>query len=34
METTTLAQVREDFWRIQLANDDLNNVLLGPGLDA
>jgi hypothetical protein len=30
---TTLAQVREDFWRIQLANDDLNNVLLGPGLD-
>ncbi len=24
---TTLAQVREDFWRIQLANDDLNSSL-------
>jgi hypothetical protein len=24
---TTLAQVREDFWRIQLANDDLNTSL-------
>jgi hypothetical protein len=24
---TTLAEVREDFWRIQLANDDLNSSL-------
>ena len=24
---TTLAQIREDFWRIQLANDDLNSSL-------
>jgi hypothetical protein len=24
---TTLAEVREDFWRIQLANDDLNTSL-------
>jgi len=26
----TLAQVREDFWRIQLANDDLNTSLSNP----
>ena len=25
-----LAQIKEDFWRIQLANDDLNNALAGP----
>ena len=30
---TTLAQVREDFWRIQLANDDLNDMLARPSLD-
>jgi hypothetical protein len=28
---TTLAQVREDFWRIQLANDDLNASLSSQG---
>ena len=26
----TLAQIREDFWRIQLANDDLNSYLANP----
>ena len=27
---TTLAQIREDFWRIQLANDSLNGYLANP----
>ena len=30
--STTLAQVREDFWRIQLANDDLNSSLSSQGV--
>jgi len=29
--STALAQIREDFWRIQLANDDLIGSLTNPG---
>jgi len=29
--STALAQIREDFWRIQLANDDLVGSLTNPG---
>jgi hypothetical protein len=29
---TAVAQVREDFWRIQLANDDLNSSLSNEGV--
>jgi hypothetical protein len=28
----TLAQIREDFWRIQLANDELNTLLSSPAV--